>query len=176
MQKTITAFLLCFIFTNIFAQAQRKVSTYLNVSYNQTLNDITIGNNPWGANIGLQTFINTKTVFKPTIELTGDLYLMDDKVYRMNADATPIETVEAMVNLFAGTSFNATQNIYISVVAGPSFIHGQTLFGLKPSIGFYFSKSKRGTGKISYINIFNRDMLTKQDFSSISLSLGFKLF
>ena len=176
MQKTITAFLLCFIVTNIFAQAQRKVSTYLNVGYNQTLNDITIGNNPWGAGIGLQTFINTKTVFQPTIELTGDLYLMDDKVYRMNADDTPKETVEAMVNLFAGTSFNATQNIYISVVAGPSFIHGKTLFGLKPSLGFYFSKSKRGTGKISYINIFNRDMLTKQDFSSISLSLGFKLF
>ena len=176
MQKTITAFLLCFIVTNIFGQTQRKVSTYLNVGYNQTLNDITIGNNPWGAGIGLQTFINTKTVFKPTIELTGDLYLMDDKVYRMNADGTPIETVRGMVNLFAGTSFNATQNIYISVVAGPSFIHGQTLFGLKPSIGFYFSKSKRGTGKISYINIFNRDRLTKQDFSSISLSLGFKLF
>ena len=176
MQKTITVFLLCFIVTNIFAQSKRKVSTYLQANYNQTLNDITIGNNPWGAGIGLQTFINTKTVFKPTIELTGDLYLMDDKVYRMNADGTPIETVEAMVNLFAGTSFNATKNIYISVVAGPSFIHGKTLFGLKPSLGFYFSKSKRGTGKISYINIFNRDRLTKQDFNSVSLSLGFKLF
>lgn len=176
MQKTITAFLLCFIVTNIFAQTQRKVLTYLNVGYNQTLNDITIGNNPWGAGIGLQTFIDIKTVFKPTIELTGDLYLMDDKVYRMNADGTPKETVEAMVNLFAGTSFNATQNIYISVVAGPSFIHEQTLFGIKPSVGFYFSKSKRGTAKFSYINIFRRDRLTKQDFSSISLSLGFKLF
>ena len=63
MQKTITAFLLCFIVTNIFAQAQRKVLTYFNVGYNQILNDITIGNNPWGAGIGLQTFINTKTVF-----------------------------------------------------------------------------------------------------------------
>jgi len=176
MQKVITAFFLCFIVTNLFAQAQRKVSTYLQANYNQTLKDITIGNNPWGIGIGLQTFINTKTFFKPTIELTGDVYLMNDKVYRMYADGTQIPTVEAMINLFAGTSFSATQNLYFSVVGGPSFIHEQTLFGIKPSVGFYFSKSKRGTAKFSYINIFRRDRLTKQDFNSVCLSLGFKLF
>jgi len=32
------------------------------------------------------------------------------------------------------------------------------------------------TGKISYINIFNRDFITKEDFSSISFSIGKKLF
>jgi hypothetical protein len=176
MQKLIATLLLCFIAINLFAQKQRKVSSYLNVQFNTTLQDATIGNNPWGAGIGLQTFFNNKTKFKPTIELTGAIYLADDKVYRMNADGTPIETVEGMVNLFAGTSYTATQNIYFSIVGGPSFIGGQTLLGIKPSVGFYFSKSKRGTANISYINIFNRDRVTKQDFGSICVSLGFKLF
>jgi hypothetical protein len=176
MQKTITTLLVSFIVLTLSAQKQRKISSYLNVQFNTTLQDATIGNNPWGAGIGLQTFFKNKTTFKPTIELTGAIYLADDKVYRMNADGTPIDDIESMVNLFAGTTFTATQNIYFSIVGGPSFINEQTLLGIKPSVGFYFTKSKRGTANISYINIFNRDRVTKQDFGSVCLSLGFKLF
>jgi hypothetical protein len=48
--------------------------------------------------------------------------------------------------------------------------------GVKPSFGFYFSKNQRWTGKVSYINVFNRDKTTKEDFGSISLAIGLKLF
>ena len=176
MQKSIATYLLCFILINLSAQAQRKVSSYLNVQYSKTMYDRTIGNNPWGTGIGLQTFFNNSTKFKPTIELTAAIYLEDDKVYRMNADGTPIDAVEGMVNLLAGTSYTTTQNISFSIVGGPSFINGQTLLGIKPSVGFYFSKSKRGTFNIAYLNVFNRDRVTKQDFGSVCLSLGIKLF
>jgi hypothetical protein len=80
-----------------------------------------------------------------------------------------------MVNLFAGSSFHPSRTIYFSVLAGPSFISGQTFLGLKPSIGFYFSKKQRWTGKISYINVFNRTKITNQDFGSISVAIGVKL-
>ncbi len=177
MQRTITTiFLLCFILTQAFGQIQRKVTTNFLTQYNKTIYDRTIGNNPWGIGLGLQTFFNNKTKFKPNIELTGDIYLEDDKVFRTNSNGTEIVDVGGMVNLFLGTSFHPSQTIYLSFSAGPGFLSGQTLFGVKPSFGFYFSRSQRWTGKISYINIFNRDRTTKEDFGSLSLAIGFKLF
>ncbi|HEY5405989.1 MAG TPA: hypothetical protein VIJ92_02840 [Ginsengibacter sp.] len=179
MKKLIPTFLFCFILTQVIAQTQRKVSTYLLTEYNKTLYDYTIGNNPSGVGLGLQTFFNNKTKFKPTIELTGDIYLENDKVLRLNPDgSTPKDDndVRGMVNLFVGSSFHPTQNIYISFVAGPSFISGQTLLGIKPSFGFYFSKTQRWTGKVSYINVFNRTKIANEDFGSLSLAIGLKLF
>src|SRR5690606_808480 len=171
MQKFLITIVACFILTQSFGQTQRKVSTYLLTQYNKTLYDYTKGNNPWGIGLGLQAFSNNKTKFKPTIELTGDIYLEDDKVLRLNPDGSipnSDNSVSGVVNLFVGSSFHPTQSIYLSLVGGPSFISGQTLFGIKPSFGFYFSKNKRWTGKVSYINIFNRTNVTKEDFGSLS--------
>jgi hypothetical protein len=179
MRKISTLLFTFFILTNSFGQTQRKVSTYLLTQYNSTLYDYTKGNNPWGIGFGLQAFLNNKTQFKPTIELSGDIYLEDDKVLRSNPDGTfPVNgnDVRGMVNLFAGSSFHPTQNIYFSFVAGPSFISGQTLLGIKPAFGFYFSKNHNWTGKVSYINIFNRTKATKEDFGSLSFAIGLKLF
>jgi hypothetical protein len=179
MQKIIPTFLLCFLLAQTFGQIQKKVTTYLLRQYNKTIYDRTIGNNPWSIGLGLQTFFINKTKFKPTIELTGDIYLENDKVLRLNPDGTILTTsndVRGMVNLFGGSSYHLTQNVYLSLVAGPSFISGQTLLGIKPSFGFYFSKNQGWTGKISYINIFNRDKATKEDFGSTSFAIGVKLF
>ncbi|MGE5106902.1 MAG: hypothetical protein ACM3H8_05130 [Sphingobacteriales bacterium] len=179
MRKISAIFLCCFLFTQSFGQAQRKASTYLFTEYNHTLYDYTIGNNPWGAGLGFQTFLNNKTKFKPTLELTGDIYLEDNKVLKLNPDGSIPQkdnTVDGMINLFAGSSFHPTENIYLSFVAGPSFISGQTLLGIKPSFGIYFSKTQRWTGKLSYINVFNRTSVAKEDFGSLSLSIGLKLF
>jgi hypothetical protein len=178
MQKIITTFLFFFILTYSFGQTQKKITNYLMVQYNKTMYDVTTGNNPWGVGLGLQTFLNNKTKFRPTVELTGDIYLEDDKVLRYNADSSIQKNndVRAMINLFIGSTFNLTQNVSLSFVAGPSFVSGQTLLGIKPSIGFYFSKNHHWTGKLSYINIFNRDKTTKEDFGSLSLAIGLQLF
>ena len=179
MQKTISIILFFFIFTASFAQTNRKVSTYLFTEYNQTLYDYTIGNNPWGIGLGIQAFLNNKTKFKPSIELTDDIYLEDNKLLRLNPDGSIPDGdngVSGMINLFIGSSFHPSQNIYLSLLAGPSFIGEHTLFGIKPSIGFYFSKTQRLTGKISYINIFNRTKVAHESFGSASLAIGLKLF
>lgn len=179
MRNFLTLLFTFFILTNSFGQTERKISTYLLTQYNSTLYDYTKGNNPCGVGLGLQAFLNNKTKFQPTIELTGDIYLEDDKVLRLNPDSSIPKTdnsVSGMVNLFAGSSFQPTQSVYVSLVAGPSFISGQTLLGIKPSFGFYFSKNKRWTGNVSYINIFNRTQAPKEDFGSFSLAIGLKLF
>lgn len=177
MRKILVIFLCCFILARSFGQKQRKVSTYLLTQYNDTHYDYTIDNNPWGVGLGLQTFVNNKSKFKPTVELTGDIYLEDDKVLKLNPDGSVPQndnSVRSMVNLFVGSSFHPTHNIYLSFVAGPSFIAGQTLLGIKPSVGFYFSK--KWTGKVSYINVFNRTEVAKEDFGSLSLAIGFRIF
>ena len=176
MLKFILACLSSFMLTASFAQPQKTITIYLLSQYNNTIYDATKGNNPWGIGLGLQTFFNNKTKFKPTIELTSDVYLLDDKVFRTYADGTEIVDVRSMVNLFAGVSFHPVDKTYLSFVAGPSFISGYTLLGIKPSFDFFFSKNKRWTGKVSYINIFNREKRTKEDFSSLSLAIGVKLF
>ena len=176
MQKIITTFLLGFTLTQTFGQTQRKVSGYLLTQYNKTIYDRTTPNNPWGMGLGLQLFSNKTSKLKLTVELTADAYLEDDKVLRLNSDGTTIADIGGMVNLFAGASYHPIKAFYLSLVTGPSFVSGQTLFGLKPSLGFYFSKNRKWTGKISYINVFNRDKTTKEDFGSLSLAVGLTLF
>ena len=175
MIKVITSILLLFIFTQSFGQPERKISTYLFAQYNKTIYDITTGNNPWGIGLGLQALFNNQTKFKPAIELTGDIYLEDDKNLRLSNNK-PVEGVPGMVNFLIGSSFQFAQIAYLSLLAGPCFINSQTRFSLKPSFGFYFSRNQKYTGKISYINVFNRNKETKDDFGSVSFALGLKLF
>jgi hypothetical protein len=175
VQKLITTILLCFILTQVFGQTQHKTSLYFEGQYNQTISDVTKGNNPWGLGLGLQMFLLPTSLFRPTAELTADSYLMDDKVYRMYLDGTPIGTVGGMINIFFGASVHPARNAYLSFLAGPSFVGGQTLLGLKPSLGFYFSANQKVTAKISYINVVKREERAKQNFTSFSLSLGVRL-
>lgn len=179
MQKIIITSFLFFSLTIAFGQTQRKISTYLSAQFDGTIYDATLGNNPWGMGLGLQTFFNNKTKFKPSIEVTRDIYLANNKLLRVNQDGsipTTYNDVRGMVNLFGGASFHPNSNIYITFLAGPSFIGGYTLFGVKPSFGFYFSKAQRWTGKVSYINVFDRNKATKEDFGSVSFSVDLKLF
>lgn len=173
--KSIGTFLFCFILYNAAAQTQRKVSTYLQFQYNKTIHDITPGNNPWGAGLGIQVFLNNNNKIKPTAELTGDLYLENDKVMRMRPDETPIDDVRGAVNLLMGASFNPSKFFYVSFLAGPAFINDRILLSIKPTLGFYFSNSQKWTGKFSYINVFNRDKITKEDFGSLSFAIGVRL-
>lgn len=176
MKKLLCTILLCSTLLKSFSQKQRPVSLFLSGEYNKTLYDATAGNNPWGIGLGMQLFLNSNSNLKFTADFTADTYFEDDKVARLNPNGTVINNVGGMVNLFAGASLHPTDMVYLSFVAGPSFINQQTLLGVKPSIGFYFSPNQRWTGKFSFINIYKRDKLKKADFGSFSLSVGVRLF
>ena len=156
--------------------SQDKVSGYFSLQYNKTVSDITFGNNPSGVGLGLETYINTKSKFKLTAEVTGHIYLENDKVFRMTTSGNGLESVGSMLNVFAGASFHPGVNAFFSFLVGPSFIDGDTRFGIKPSMGFYFDKGKKIMGKMSYINIFNRVKSFKEDFGTINITIGFKLY
>lgn len=179
MKKIILTIGSCLILMLSFGQSKSKLSAYLEAQYNKTISDYTIGNNPWGMSLGVQVFLHNKTRFTPTMEITATAYVEDDKVLRLNPNGSTSSdeySFNGMSNIFVGSSYSPNQNIYLSLVAGPSFISGQTYFGIKPSFGFYFSPTHKWMGKLSYINVFNRYKVTKDDFSSFSLAIGLKLF
>lgn len=176
MKKSALTALIIFISSQAFAQHQRKISTYVFAQYSKTIYDITLGNNPSGIGLGVQTFFNNQTKFKPAIEITRDIYLENDKVLRMTSADKPIADVRGMTNIFIGSLFQPAENIYVSFLGGTNFINGQTFLGIKPSFGFYFSKNQKWSGKVSFVNIFNRDKTTKDDFGSLVFALGLKLF
>ena len=159
-----------------FGQSNKKLSLLIQAQSNITLKDYTKGNNPWSLGLGLQSSFLLKSKIHPTIELTGDLYLVDDKVLRSDSTGIRYKDVRTMVNIFVGASITPIQNIYLSVLCGPSFAGEQALFGLKPSLGVFFSKKQKILAKLSYLTVFNRGNLVKQNFNSISISLGLKLY
>lgn len=176
MKKIILTFLSCCLLLTCFSQAQRKLSLYLSGQYTKTLYDRTILNNPWGAGIGASLFLNNPSKFKPTIDLTADAYLVSVNILYVDSNDQPLDGINGMVNLFAGVSYHPTRMVYLSLVGGPGFINGEAFFGIKPSLGCYFSKTQKLTAKVYYINIFNRMKNTKEDFGGIGLSVGVKLF
>ena len=178
MLKNLILFvILLFLFsTNGTAQKNRIVSTYLSIQYNNTITDQTLLNNPWAIGLGLQAYYNNRIKFKPIIDVTADIYFSSYKILYQYNDGTIINPVEGMINIFFGSSFQVNKNIFFSVVGGPSFINSKTSFGIKPSACFYLSKTQKISTKLSYINIFKRDNLIREDFSSISVAVAIKLF
>lgn len=181
MRKFVTALFLLFSIFQLAAQKQRTVNIYIQAQQNLTLYDITQGNNPNGFGLGAQAFLNTKSKFKATMELTGDIYMMDDKLLRSREISpgvwdydTEIPDVPAMVNLFAGASWHPSKNFYSSVTVGPSFIGNNTYLGFKSALGF-LTNNQRWMGKVYFINVFNRDFPTQTDFGSVGISIGYRI-
>ncbi|HEX5553683.1 MAG TPA: hypothetical protein VFX43_10590 [Chitinophagaceae bacterium] len=166
----------CLILVAFHCQAQHRVSSYLWFHANKTLYDRTIGNNPGGAGLAAEALLHTGTKFKPSLELTGDVNIGDDKVLRYGPDGKPLETVNSLSMLMAGSAFYLTNHIFLSFLLGPAFLHQRVLFGLSPSAGFFFSKTQRLACKLSYVHIFHRELTSLDDFGMFSLGIGIKLF
>jgi len=143
--------------------------------YSQTLKDRTKENNSSAFGVGVQAVLVNQSKFSPILNISDDFVFINDKVLRTNHDGSKMETIENVLKVFVGANFNPTESFYISMAGGPSFINGETLLGIKPSIGFYFPKTKKWTAKISYINIFNRDSGEKEDYGSLNFSIGFRI-
>jgi len=180
MKKFFIPILICFAALQAFAQKQDRISGYFLLHYYKTIYDRTLGNNPSGVGISVQTMINTKSIFSPIIEINAQGSLEDDDVLRLTKNGNAVPDASGIINVFAGSAFRITHHFSFSFDIGPSFINNHTYFGIKPSCNFYFSKKKRITAQVSYLNIFNRtfnyDETKKPDFGSLHVGIGIKLF
>jgi hypothetical protein len=90
--------------------------------------------------------------------------------YRTDAANRPLPTVSGMVNLFVGSFVKLSDNIFFS------FVGGQTLLGIKPSMIAYLGQGQKVMARAAYIHVFNRGNTIKEDFNSLSIGFGFKIF
>ncbi len=180
MKKFSILVFICFITLHVFAQKQDKISGYFLLDYYTTLHDRTLGNNPSGVGIGAKIMIHTKSIFSALIEINAQGALENDDVFRLTKNGEAAPDARGIINVFAGPSARFTNYFHFSFAMGPSFINSNTYFSIKPSCDFYFSKSKRITAQVSYLNIFNRALnyeeTKRTDFTSFNIGLGIKLF
>lgn len=145
-----------FLLTQTFGQTQHKTSTNLFAKYNKTIYSATLGNNPSGIGLGVETFFNKTTKFKPTIEITGVLYLENDKVYRTDLNRKTIERSSRYGQHFYRHFNSAGIKLLFFICCRAMFYKRPDFFRNKTLSRFYFSKYPRWSGKPSYINIFNQ--------------------
>lgn len=177
MRKIILAVLISMIILPATAQKQRKISTHIEFIQQFTISDRTIKLNQWGSGLGLQTMLYPKARFSPLVDVSGILYISKIKIAYVDENENVLPDVNGLVNLFAGAAYKPNSVIYFSVVGGPSFVSDQTLFGIKPAVGFYFSPTQKWKAQLAYLNIFNRGIEgSKKNFESVALSIGMKLF
>jgi hypothetical protein len=176
LKKTTITLLLSFVIANCFSQLHNKISSYLLAQYIHTTHDVTLGNNPWGAGLDAIILYKNKTKFLPVIDLGAGIFLEDDKVARLDTTSKMIESIGFIGNAYIGVAIKPEKHVYVSFVAGPAFINGQALLGIKPSVGFYFSKKQRCTAAFSFATIYNRYKPASDDYKSVNIALGIRLF
>jgi hypothetical protein len=178
MKKIFLAIALTITLLPATAQRQKRLSTHIEFIQQATISDKTIKNNTWGTGLGLNSQINPGRKLSPTIDLSAFYYFSGYKLLYVNPYDTPIPAVEHLVNLFAGVTYKPGSLYYFSLVGGPSFVSDQTLLGIKPAVGFYFSPARKWKAQLAYLHIFNRgtEEWEVRNFTSLALSVGLKLF
>lgn len=161
--------------TNCFAQTERKVSSTLFAQVDRTLYDRTVTNNAGGVGVGLQSSINTRTLVKPVVEVTADLFAGTKELY-VTEDDKPIDAKRDVLGIYAGALLQPSHRLFISTTGGISFFNGKGHFGVRPSVGYHLSKDGRFTAKAAFTHIFQRDAISNQPFGYGSFALGVKLF
>jgi hypothetical protein len=167
-------FLFCFVLSQAIGQSTKKVSVYLAGQFSTTTYTDALDNSSMGPGFGVQTFINTKSKFKPIVDLTADLLMNESKVYVLANEGKEMSD-GTMVNFFVGGSYHPNQSIFLSIAGGPSLFNGRAIAGLKGSFGFYFSKTQRWIGKVSAIHLFNQEPLTNGALGVVSFGIGLRL-
>jgi hypothetical protein len=173
--RRIFFFLPLLIATSCFGQTDRKLSTFFSFQVNKTLYDRTKFNNSGGIGLGLHTFLNTKTLIKPTLEINADLFA-GTKVLYLTADGKPIYGKHSMLSIHAGPSFSVTDRLFIATTIGSHIYNSDVHFGVRPFVGFYPSKRKLWSAKVSFTNVFQQDHISNESFGYASFGLAAKLF
>src|SRR6476620_235018 len=131
MKKTFFA-LLVLTTTTCFSQTERKLTTFVSLQYNHTLYDQQFFHKAGIAGLGLQLFPNSRNLFRPILEINGDLF----NEHGIGPADEPTEKIKVLPSVYIGPSFHPTERIFLAATAGSTF-YDKAHFGVRPSIGFY---------------------------------------
>lgn len=172
MKKVFYLFIFCMF--SIVSFAQKKVGGYIDFHMNKTIYDRTLFNNPGGVGGNAALMINSKHAVKAIVEFAAEGFGGTELIY-FASDGSSIGPKREVYSVMAGSVYEH-KNLYVGCSAGPVFLSQGTYGGIKPVVGYYFSKTKRLVGKISLTNVFQRDHAGNKDFGFLGFGIGVKLF
>lgn len=172
--KNIFLLLVAVNFTQLVT-AQQKNNLYAGVQYTTTINDVVKENNPWGAGVNATLFIKAHCFIKPVIELSSDVYLEDKKVLTVQ-NGKNVERVNSVTSLSGGLAYFPSQRFFVALTGGAALVNKNIEPLVKPGIGFMLDKSNKFLVKASYNHIFNRENVIDENFASVSIGVGVKIF
>lgn len=173
--KTVFFLPLLFIAFHCFGQNQHKISGYIDFHINKTIYDRTLSNNAGGFGAGLQVFINTKTKFRPGIEISSDAFGGTKELY-LTSDGRPIYAKDVVSNILLGSEYRVSEKLYLNTSAGPCFFNSAIYLAIKPAIGIFFPGNQRLVAKISLTHVFQKDAISNASFGFVNFGIGVKLF
>lgn len=169
-------FLLSCFYLCAISQPNKPLQGYVALQYTRTLEDITKGNNPWGIGGGFQLHWRPTKFIQAVGEVSGDLYLEDDKVGRSGPGGQLLPEVGSISKLLIGPALRISPCVNAAVTCGPSFTGGRAYFTLKPALHLFLNKRQSAFAKAAYIHVNNRGSTIREDFISYSIAIGVKAF
>src|SRR5690606_22901894 len=130
--------------------------------------------------LNFQSFLNTNSKFKPTLDISADFYFINEVSEALLIppplqDALPRDSsIDYVIGVLAGYSYQFTDRFFATILGGMNLIDGKYYPGMKASIKYHFSTDQKFIVGVSFSNVFNR--INKQDFGSVTLSLGRRIF
>lgn len=155
------------------AQSPYRFSVFLAPGTSITKTDITKSDNPWAFDLTVKTYWNLPGRFKPSLSISGDLYLDSDKLGYLYPNNQEIPTVSAASYILPGLAFQVYQSLYVEVSGGPAFINRQVYGTLEGGITLLFPQNQRWRFALSYVQVNQRE---GQQFRSIKYTIGLRLF
>jgi hypothetical protein len=171
------SWLLIFAFLPLFciAQEKHKVHTYLDFHVNTTVYDRTRSNNAGGFGGGFETYLRTRSKFRPTLAVSGEAFGGTKELY-LTADGRPIYAKSSLLSILAGSSYEGNGRMFINLAAGPSFFNSVVHLAVRPTIGVYFPANRQFVFKTSFTHIWQRDEISNDPFGFLSFAIGIRLF
>ena len=172
--KILFSILTLLITSACFSQKERKISICASLHADKTIYDNKFYSYKTAyTGLGLQSFMNTKSLIKPTLELTADLFT----VPQAGPADEPLKPKKIIVpGFYIGPSFQITDRLFLSTTLGTSIYSKQAHFGLRPSVWFAPSKRKNWAVKLSFTNVFQEHTVySSKDFGYLSFGLNFQL-
>lgn len=160
----------CFSFA-CFAQKRDIIDGCIIFQYTKTIDDLTKGNNPWGAGTGLQAWFNVGRWCRPIVEVTGHIYLEDDKIFRSGSNDEAMLKITTISKIFLGPALQVGTFANLSLATGTAFTGGNVYTTLKPSLHFFLNKKQSVFFKLSYIHIYDRGYMITEDFTSYAAAV-----
>ena len=158
-----------------FAQEKHKLHSYIAFHVDATMYDRTRTNNAGGFGGGLETYLLTNSKFRPTLAVSGDAFGGTKEMY-LTSDGRPIYAKSTVVSILAGSTYQASERVYINLAAGPSFFNSDVHMSLRPTIGVYFPANRQFVFKTSFTHVWQHDDISNEPFGFLNFGLGIRLF